>query len=390
MSLKIAYCIPAIYTIGGMERTLTVKANYFADKLNYKVYIILTDGKDLKPAFTLSEKIEVINLDINYDKIRGYSLPVKLCVYSFKQWLFRGRLTKTLNIIKPDITISMLRRDINFITRIMDGSIKIGEMHINRDNYRDFNTGGSAGKIKKLIAGFWMAQLIRNLRRLDKFVLLSYEDKQKWHELANVSVIYNPIARYPEVISDCSSKKVISAGRFENQKGFDMLIKSWSIVSKRYPDWNLEIYGSGDKSSYNKLVEENNIGNSCMLMEAVQNLNEKFTESSIFAFSSRFEGFGMVITEAMACGLPPVAFACPCGPRDIIEDGVNGLLAEPGNIEDLANKLSLLMEDSEMRKEMGKQARVRSERFSIEIIAVEWDELFHSLTEVKSNVRHSS
>ncbi|MFA6335910.1 MAG: glycosyltransferase family 4 protein, partial [Bacteroidales bacterium] len=150
MSLKIAYCIPAIYTIGGMERTLTVKANYFADKLNYKVYIILTDGKDLKPAFTLSEKIEVINLDINYDKIRGYSLPVKLCVYSFKQWLFRRRLTKTLNIIKPDITISMLRRDINFITRIMDGSIKIGEMHINRDNYRDFNTGGSAGKIKKL------------------------------------------------------------------------------------------------------------------------------------------------------------------------------------------------------------------------------------------------
>ncbi|MFA6336112.1 MAG: glycosyltransferase family 4 protein, partial [Bacteroidales bacterium] len=245
-------------------------------------------------------------------------------------------------------------------------------------------------KIRKLIAGFWMAQLIRNLRRLDKFVVLSYEDKQKWHELANVSVIYNPIARYPEVISDCSSKKVISAGRFENQKGFDMLIKSWSIVSKRYPDWNLEIYGSGDKSSYNKLVEENNIGNSCMLMEAVQNLNEKFTESSIFAFSSRFEGFGMVITEAMACGLPPVAFACPCGPRDIIEDGVNGLLAEPGNIEDLANKLSLLMEDSEMRKEMGKQARVRSERFSIEIIAVEWDELFHSLTEVKSNVRHSS
>jgi len=378
MSIKIAYCIPSIYIVGGMERTLTIKANYLADKLNYKVCIILTDGKDKKPAYNLSDKIEVINLDLNYDKINSYSFIRKIFLYSVKQWLYKKRLIKVLKEIKPDITISMLRREINFITEIKDGSIKIGELHVNKNNFRDFNTTGYVNAIKRFFAKLWMRQLIGKLKRLERFIVLSYEDKQKWSDINGVKVIYNPIVP-PANVSDCSSKKIIAAGRFVSQKGFDMLIDIWKIVSLKHPDWTLSIYGSGEKESFIKQVERNNIGDTCFLLDAVPNLNDKLAESSIFAFSSRFEGFSMLMIEAVACGLPPVSFACPCGPKDVIENGVNGFLIENGDLQGFADKICNLIENEERRKEMGRMAQVRSEQYCIDKIAAEWDEMFRSL-----------
>lgn len=380
MSLKIAYCIPSLYSVSGMEKTLTIKANYFAEHFDYKIYIILTDGKERPNAFPLSSKIEVINLDINYDKIWGYPMYKKIFAYSFKQFLYRKRLSETLKRISPDITVSMLRREINFLTSIKDGSKKIGEMHFNKSNYRDFNSPRTLNMpFRKSLSKIWMAQLVRNLKKLDRFVVLSYEDMEKWHELLNLSVIYNPLENFPEKVSDCTSQSVVSAGRFVRQKGFDMLIKSWKTVSEKHPDWTLTIYGSGDKRWFREEAERLGIAGCCNFEEAVSDLNDRFAQSSIFAFSSRFEGFGMVITEAMSCGLPPVAFACPCGPKDIITDGRDGFLVETGEIKALAEKICRLIEDETLRKEMGKAARIRSERFRIDTIAQEWDALFRSL-----------
>ncbi len=376
--LKIAYCIPAIYSVSGMERTLSVKANYFADILGYKIFIILTDGKGKKPAYPLSDKITIINLDVNFDKIYRYNLIFKTSFYLYKQIQFRRRLNKTLLEIRPDITVSMLRREINFINEIKDGSRKIGEMHFNKSNYRDFNTKGNFKGLKGFFAKLWMNQLVKNLKKLDKFIVLSEEDKAKWDELSNVSVVYNPLPEFPDKISDCSSKKVIAAGRFVRQKGFDMLLDSWAIVSAKYPDWTLSIYGNGSKDSYIEKAVKLGISQTCFLYDAVENLNEKFLESSIFAFSSRFEGFGMVITEAMACGLPPVAFACPCGPSEIIENGISGLLVEPENVRELADKICSLIEKDELRINMGKMARERSQRFKIDVIAKEWESIFNA------------
>ncbi len=381
MSLKIAYCLPSLFSFGGMEKVLTLKANYFADVLGYEVTIILTDGKGLKPAFPLSPKIRVINLDINYNKIWHYKFIPRLFVYSFKQYIFRKRLSVVLDEIKPQITISMLRREINFITRINDGSKKIGELHFNKDNYRDFNTSGKRSGLKGLMARLWMRQLLSNLRRIDRFVVLSKEDRDKWTELEHVDVIYNPISVFPQKVSDCSSKLVIAAGRYVRQKGFDMLLDSWKLVSNRHPDWSLAIYGDGLTKEFEKRVIRNGIRDSVTLNGPVLNLNDKFAEASIFAFSSRFEGFGMVVTEAMSCGIPPVAFACPCGPKDIITDGVNGLLVEPENVKELADKICYLIENEDERREMGRRARERASDFKIEIIAKQWDNLFREVLE---------
>jgi glycosyltransferase involved in cell wall biosynthesis len=385
MAIKIAFCLPSLHLVGGMEKVLSMKASYFADIMGYDVTIILTDGKDKSPFFPLSPKVKIVNLDLNYENIRLYPIYLKLLIYSYKQFLYRKRLTSVLKTITPDITVSMLRREINFITKIKDGSKKIGELQFNKQNYRDFNTKGEQKGIKGFFARLWIKQLIDNLRRVDRFVVLSYEDKEKWTELDNVSVIYNPIEKIPESYSDCTSKRVIAAGRFVSQKGFDMLLDSWKIVSEKHPDWTLSVYGSGEKSPYYKQIKKNGIEKSCTLHDAVLDLNDKFTESSIFAFSSRFEGFGMVITEAMSCGLPAVAFACPCGPKDIITNDLDGILVKPQDIKALADRICYLIENEDIRKAMGERARERSKQFTIEILAKEWDTLFRSLLANKTD-----
>ena len=379
MSYKLIICLPSLHLVGGMEKVLTVKANYFAEEYGYDVTIVLTDGKDISPYFPLSNKVKILHLDINFEKIRLYPIYFKIPIYLYKQYIYKRKLTKVLMSTRPDITISMLRREVNFFADINDGSKKIGELQFNKLNYRDFNTKGEDTGIKGFFAKLWMKQLVTNLRKVDKFVVLSEEDKKNWTELNNVVVIHNPIECIPEESSNCTAKKVIAAGRFVSQKGFDMLLDSWKIVSERHPDWTLSIYGNGSKDSFKKQITHNGIGNSCFLYDAVLNINEKFIESSIFAFSSRFEGFGMVITEAMSCGIPPVAFACPCGPKDIISDGVDGILVTPENIDELAEKICFLIENEDIRREMGRRARIRAEQFRIEVIAKEWNALFKKL-----------
>lgn len=375
---KIVYCTPSLYIAGGIERVLTLKVNYFADVLGYDIYIILTDGKNKAPYFPLSSKIHIINLNINFEELWNKPFIIKIFLYLKKQWIYQKELTKCLFQIKPDITISTLRREINFITSIKDGSKKIGEIHMSRENYRNFKQEES-NFIKKIFAAWWMKQLIGKLKRLNKFIVLTYEDKAKWNELQNSCVIHNPTTFYPEKTSDCSSEKAIAVGRYEPQKGFDRLIEAWHIVHQQYPKWKLYIYGGGNYDEIQMQANNKGLEKNLICKPATNNIISNYTESSIFVLSSRAEGMPMALIEAMACGVPAVSFTCPCGPRDIIKDGEDGLLVENGNIEELANKICYLIENENIRKEMGQKARTNIQRFKIEEIAKQWDELFNSL-----------
>lgn len=376
--LKIVYLTPALYMAGGVERVLTLKANYFAEHFGYDITIILTEGKGKPLFYKLSDKIKVINLNIGFEELWTCSFVKKIFVYLKKQRQFKKALTKELMDIRPDVTVSLLRREINFINDIPDGSRKIGELHINRANYRNFNTQ-NVGIVKRLFAKYWSYNLVSHLRRLDKLVVLTEKDREAWVELDNVLAIPDPLSLSPQTVSPLTENRVVAVARYSHEKGIDLLLRAWAIAEKRASGWRLDVYGDGDRSPYNQLIEDLHIdGSRCELHGRTDNVEAEYVNSSIFVLSSRFEGFGMVLTEAMACGLPVVSFDCPWGPRSIIANGDDGLLVENGNVEALADGLTRLMGDANLRQRMAANGIKNVQRFSVEHIAECWKELFES------------
>ena len=377
--LKIVYCTPALYMAGGVERVLTLKANYMADVLGYNITIILTEGKDKPLFYPLSRKIKVINLDIDFEALWTCSFAMKIIVYLQKQRIFRKRLTEILMRLKPDITVSLLRREINFINDIEDGSRKIGELHVNRANYRNFEAGDT-NFVKRLFARYWMHNLVSHLKRLDRFVVLTEEDKASWTELSNVEVIPDPLAFDIDQVSPLTNKRVIAVGRYVYQKGFDLLLHAWKLIEQQHPDWELAIYGMGERMPYEQLIDKLKIDrNRCHLNGSTPDIKAEYLNSSLFVFSSRFEGFGMVLIEAMACGLPVVSFDCPCGPKDIVRHNEVGLLVPSGNIDSLAEAMHQMMSDNIFRQQMAAAAITNAKRFQLDGIALRWKSLFEEI-----------
>ena len=376
--LKLVYLTPALYMAGGVERVLTLKANYFAEHFGYDVTIILTEGKGKSPFYPLSERIKVVNLNIGFEQLWNCSFLKKIFVYLKKQRQYKKALTAELMKLCPDITVSLLRREINFLIGIKDGSKKIGELHVNRLNYRNFEANDT-NFIKQLFAKLWMSNLVKQLKRLDRFVVLTEEDKLAWPELKNVSVIPDPLSFVPTAQSTLGVKRVIAVGRYVYQKGFDLLLQAWAKIERQCPDWMLVVYGDGDRAPYEQMMRNLGIDTSrCLLNGPTTDIQREYVNSSLFVFTSRFEGFGMVLVEAMACGLPVVSFACPCGPKDIVRDGEDGFLVENGNIDELVQQLMKLMVDHRLRTAFARHAQQNAQRFNIEQTALRWKSVFES------------
>lgn len=379
---KIVYVVGGLYSPNGMSMVLSQKINYLAEHTDYDLYVILTENPEKPSFYHLPEKVHVTNFNINFDELDTMPLWKKMHHYNKKQTKYKQMFTDYLMEVKPDITVSAMRREINFLHSIPDGSLKIGELHFNRNSYRVFYKCFFPSFVNKAITHWWQSKLIADIKRLNRFIVLSEEDKKEWKELTNIQVIHNPLIKYPEKTSSCTAKKVIAAGRYTEQKGFDLLIEAWLKVFEKHPDWELYIYGNGNNKGYQKIADEKGLGKVIHCEEAVKNIYDKYMESSIFAFSSRYEGFGLVLAEAMSCGIPAISFACPCGPRDIITDGEDGFLVEKENTEQLANKICYLIEHEDIRKEMGKKAHINMQRFKEDTIMQQWIELFNSLLKI--------
>jgi glycosyltransferase involved in cell wall biosynthesis len=364
---------------GGVERVLTLKANYFAEHYGYDITIILTEGKGKPLFYPLSDKVKIVNLDINFEELWHCSFAKKIVLYLKKQREYKKKVKEQLFRLRPDITVSMLRREINFINSINDGSKKIGELHINRANYRNFSASDT-NFIKNLFAQFWSNNLLGHLRKLNRLVVLTEKDREAWHELDNVEAIPNPLPFDVCNISNQESKRLLLVGRYSHEKGIDLMLEAWAKLQGKCSDWTLDIFGDGDREPYILQAKQLGIDMSrCHLNGRTDDVRREYANSAMLVCTSRFEGFGMVIAEAMACGLPVVSFDCPWGPRSIISDGEDGALVTNGNVEELTRSMFKMVNDSELRHEMSMKAVGNIKRFNIDNIAEKWRLLFESL-----------
>lgn len=375
----IVFCTPALYSAGGVERVVSYKASYFAEQLGYDVTIIVTEGKGRDCYFPLSDKVKVINFELGFEALWQASFAKKIILYLTKQRQYKKLLKRELMCIRPDFTITTLRREINFLSDIPDGSKKIGELHVDRANYRNFATN-KQNPIKQFFSRWWSNSLLDHIRRLDKMVLLTDSAMYDWPELDNKIKISDPLPFLIDEKSSLLCKRIISIGRFDYEKGNDLLLQVWKKVEKQMPDWQLDIYGNGNREPYLLQMRQLEIDSSrCHLYEPINDVKKEYLNSSVFVLPSRYEGFGLVLIEAMACGVPVVSFDCENGPRSIITNGADGFLIPTFDIDAFADKLLLLMRDENLRRQMGEKAQKSAAKYDIDSIGLQWKQLFDGL-----------
>lgn len=377
--MKIFYIYTALLTKGGADRVLTEKANWLAEH-GYEVGIVTDTQMGRPPVFPLSTKVKLINLDIDFSQEYGHCLPLRIWWYFRLMKKYKRELSNCLYTEKPDIVITTLGRDLDFLTSIHDGSIKFGESHITRKFSRNFHLMEQKGGIHWLLAKYGRWKQERCVRKLNGLVLLTNQDAGKWNGVTQTYVIPNSLPFYPEESSTCDNKKAICVGRLNEQKGLEYLIDAWAIVYIKHPDWQLDIYGSGEmKDELLHRIISNNLSEVIHINEPTPQIMEKYLQSSIYIMSSRYEGFGMVLLEAMSCGVPCISFDCPYGPSDVIRHGEDGILVEHLNTDALADSICQLIEHPELRKAMGNKAKENIKRFSRDSVMKQWTELFNQL-----------
>ncbi len=378
--MKVIYLSDTIARFGGIERVFVDKMNFLAEKYDYEIYLVTSSQGAHPILFPLSPKVRHIDLEINFHKIYQYPYPKRLWLMWKLDHMFRKRLKKLIREINPEIIITQTRWKTSTVCQLPNNIKKIIESHLAKAYTGEDEIRNKNG-LKKWICILLQQQAFRLLKKkCDALVTLTPEDAHAWDITQKSHVIPNPYTYYPPVSSLLNTRKIISAGRLDKQKGYDMLIDVWEKVISIHPDWELHIYGDGpDKEALQQKIVEKKLAQSLFIHPSTHHIYEKFLESSLYVMSSRYEGFGLVLIEAMTCGLPCISFDCPYGPGDIITDGEDGFLIANNNIEQMAEKICLLIENENERKKMGKQAREHVTRFSQENIMQQWDALFQSL-----------
>lgn len=355
--MKLLYITNGVCGIGGLERVLSVKTSYFADVMNYKVHILTLNEQFDTPFYSFSHRIVFHNIKTQAGRI-GYI-----------QSYIKG-INQKVKQINPDI-ISVCDDGVKGL--FVPLWIKKGNAVIIYERHASMQLNGAVWQKKMMRIGSYL---------YDKVIVLTQYNLSEWKS-KNLEVIPNPLSFFPRTCSNLENKRVICVGSISYNKGYDLLINAWRRIVSVYPDWSVYIYGKGNTDEFQKIISNQGLSEQIQFCGPSNDIQTKYLDSSIFVLPSRSEGFGMVLIEAMACGLPCISFDCPCGPRDIIKDGEDGFLVEKENIDQLADAILKLIANKDLRMVMGKQARINVQRYEIGSIAEQWNILFDKLIQKK-------
>lgn len=358
MTKNICFTIRNIDCGGGTERVGLRLANALVER-GYNVWMVSYDAKKGIPFFYCDPRVKLWTILGHGGFERKMRWQFWYSAWKFRRFLKRNRI---------DVVI-----DIDTFNALWTAPAIRG-LNIKWISWDHFNLDYCKGPKRKNAL-----ELVS--KEADSLVLLSKTDKANYLEKTSVPSekivqIYNPLSfEVPQPTNHCGQKRVTAIGRISFQKGFDLLLQSWLLVEKEMDDWTLEIVcGYGDWNGLQKEAEDMGCKH-VVCSPPTQDIPGKLAETAIFALSSRFEGFGLVITEAMTCSVPTVSYACPQGPAEIIKDGEDGLLIEPENVKQFAEKLLVLINDEGLRAKMGRAAFENSKRFSMDSIIREWIKL---------------
>ena len=373
--MKIVYIIDSLALKGGAERIITEKMNYLATIYNYDVSVITYYQFHEPNTYPLSCKVKQINLSIPFYQQYRYSYPKRLC----HKWGFYRQLQielqQTVNSINPDILIGVGYTLADVVCSIKCHAAKIIESHEAR-MYTQSPLLHKNTSLFSTIYAILNRKIYLNIveKRADAVVTLTKGDALEWKNAKRVEIIPNFSIMPISNLSNGESKRVIAIGRLEWQKGYDKLIDIWKLVSPTHSDWQLDIYGEGSlEADLKKRINEAGLIN-VTIHPFTHNISQEYASSSICVLTSRFEGFSLVLLEAMRHGLPCVTFDCPFGPKELIDDNKCGYVIENDNINQFAERLNYLIDNQQVRKRFAKEALMKSRKYNVDNIMNLWKE----------------
>lgn len=372
--MKIVYLLNNTWLIGGHIAIVVRKANYLAN-LGFDVYIVTQEQMGTPSSYAIDERITCIDIGLTYGNLGSLPIWKRWIKQSSLERIYYKRLRDVLMQVRPDITISTLGKELSLLPRIKDGSKKILEIHTSFAALMDsrIRTYGFLGKLYT-----WYEKLYIN--RFDQLVLLTDEELNENLGLSiPIHVIPNPNPYHTEKVSDLSSNILVAIGRPGYPKNIEDVLHVWANLEEKFPDWRLRILGYGLSSSLSSLITSLNLNQDRIEIRPSYDVCSDLLESSVMVQTSLFEGLPLVLLEAQVCGLPMVAYKCKTGPSSIIKDGYNGYLVEVSDVVTLIDRLSNLMENETLRKQMGAKAKENSKLWNIESIMDQWRALFDKL-----------
>ncbi|MEV6595029.1 glycosyltransferase family 4 protein [Streptomyces acidicola] len=288
--------------------------------------------------------------------------------YRYFNRYVEDRLIAYLGALTDGILVTT-RPALNFLAaeHATNGVVRIAQEHMNHGTHKR--------DVQKRIQ--------ETYPRFDAVAVLTERDRDEYEELlpgTRVVRIPNAVHSLDQVPASPQAKIAVAAGRLFPQKGFDMLIPAWAKLVETFPEWQLRIYGSGEKKAeLRTLIEEHHLYNHVFLMGHTDRLDDELAKASFYVLSSRFEGLPMVMIEAMSHALPVVSFDCPTGPADVLTHGVDGLLVPPEDPDALADSMAKLMADEKVRADMGVAAVLTASSYGPDAVHPRWEALFTDL-----------
>lgn len=367
---------------GGIGRVTSIKANWFAEH-GHEVWVVTANQGVEQDYYELHPSVVRKDFAIGFQLgIDNGNLLMKFVRKTGKMRRYRRELEHFILEVKPDIVVSTFTNDSDFLYKLEDGSKKVLEFHFSHEGFKSQMKYGPQTLKNKLLLTYRLRKHERIAKKYDAFVVLTHEDAKAWKGYDNLHVIHNMLSFESQETSSCKEKRVIAVGRLDFQKKFDRLVDIWALVNTECPKWRLDIFGQGpDRKNLMQRIVEKGLSDSISIKGPTRNIIKEYASSSILAMTSTYEGWGLVLTEAMSVGVPCVAYACKCGPRDIIVDGKNGYVVEEGDKETFAQRLVELMKNNDLRFCMNKNAIETSNKYKKDHIMQIWLELFDNLLE---------